>query len=467
MNMEILMRSIKSSIVVLSESELQLIHDSALKILDEIGMSVPSGTLLAMCGERGCAVKDGQRLSFPRRVMEDCIEIMRAGSKAVPAGEAQKLYGRISTQVSLVNYGDQARRYGLRDDNIKGFRLMEQLGYIPAAGAVVVPSDVPAAIADAVAVADMYKYSTKPGNAYTFTTTGMKYVWMLNDLLGVKSNYLLESISPLSFKADTLEMALYFAGKGGELRIAPMAMGGATAPVTVAGTLALQTAEILGSCYLVYVMTGRFPAFEASCHCVDPRSMLCSFGSPNQAFFAAAAGQLARFYGLKGGSNAALTDALRPDFQGGFEKGVTAAFAGLSGLSFIGCQGIVGADQGFSFEQLVIDNEWLSYLNYIISGFDVTEEAIGYDVIKDVGIFGNFLGEEHTVEHMRDNHWISEIFGRCDWDTWQQGGGQTILERAHAFLEQATAGHQDGECVLDDVTRRELDRIVAKAYKEA
>ena len=461
------MRSIKSYIEVLSKSELLLIHDSALKILEEIGMRVPNETLLAMCQERGCIVKDGQRLSFPRGVMEGFIEHMRGSSEAVPAGEAQKLAGRISTQVHLVNPMDNTRRYGLREDNIKGFQLMEKLGHIPAAGAVVVPSDVPAAIADAVAVADMYKHSTKPGNAYTFTTMGAKYIWQMNELLGVKSNYLLESISPLTFKPDTLEMALYFAGKGGALRIAPMAMSAATAPVTVAGTLALETAEILGSSFLVYVMTGGFPAFEASCHSADPRTMLCAFGAPNQAFFAAAAAQLARHYGMEGGSNAALTDALTPDFQGGFEKGVTAAFAGLSGLSFIGCQGITGADQGFSFEQLVIDNEWLGYLNYIIDGFDVTEETIGFDVIKDVGIAGNFLGEEHTVEHMRGSFWMSDIFERRGWDNWRKDGGQTILDRAHAFVENATAGYRIAESVLDEAECREIDKIIDAAYREA
>ena len=460
------MRPIRSNIEVLSESELLLIHDSALRILDEIGMRVPNEALLALCGERGCTIKDGQRLLFPRRVVEGFIEKMRASGLAAPAGEAQRLAGRISTQVHLVNPMNSTRRYGLREDNVKGFRLMERLGSIPAAGAVVMPADVPAGIADAVAVADMYKHSSKPGNAYTLTPAGAKYVWRINDLLGVRSNYLLESISPLTFKPDTLEMALYFAGKGGALRIAPMAMGAATAPVTVAGTLALETAEVLGSGFLVYVMTGGFPVFEASCHITDPRTMLCSFGSPNQAFFAAAAAQLARYYGVKGGSNAALTDAIPPDFQGGFEKGVTAAFAGLSGLCFVGCQGIAGADQGFSFEQLVIDNEWLGYLNYILSGFDVTEEAIGYGVIREVGIGGNFLGEEHTVEHMRGSYWMSEIFGRCGWDSWLQGGRQTVLERAHAFVEEAAAGFKDDEGPLDDATRRELDQIVDEAYRE-
>ena len=459
------MRPVKSNIEVLSEKELLLLHDAAVKILSEIGMKVPNEELLNACKERGCVVKGRDTLLFPMKVMEGFIEKSRAQDASVPAGTPQKLYGRISSQVTLVDPMAKTRRYGLREDNIKGYRLMEKLANVPVAGAVVIPSDVPPAIADTVAFADMYKYSTKPGLGYVLTMTGAKYVQQIYDLMKLKSNYLLESISPLSFKPDTLEIAQYFAKRGGELRIAPMAMGAATAPVTVSGTLALETAEVLGSGYLVYVMTGGFPAFEASCHSADLRTMLCSFGSPNQAFFAAAAAQIARFYGIKGGSNAALTDAITLDFQGGFEKGVSAAFAGLSGISFIGCQGIVGADQGFSFEQLVVDNEWLDYLNYLISGFDVTEESIGYDVIKEVGIAGNFLSEEHTFVHMRDDYWQSELFTRCGWKAWKDSKEESLLDRAHAFVENATAGYQNAESVLDDDTRRALDKIIDEAYK--
>ena len=459
------MRSIKSNIEVLSERELDLLLGTALKILSEIGMKVPNKELLGTCRERGCSLKGEDTLLFSEKVMEDFIAQSRALNLAVPAGVPQKLCGRISSQVTLVDPMAKTRRYGLRADNIKGYRLMEKLANISAAGAAVIPSDVPPAIADTVVFADMHKYSTKPGFGYVLTMTGAKYMQQIYDLRGMKSNYLLESISPLTFKPDTLEIAQYFAKHGGELRIAPMAMSAATAPATVAGTLAIETAEALGSGYLVYVMTGGFPAFEASCHSADLRTMLCSFGSPNQAFFAAAAAQTARRCGIKGGSNAALTDAILPDFQGGFEKGVTAAFAGLSGLSFIGCQGIAGADQGFCFEQLVIDNEWLGYMNHLISGFDVTEETIGYDAIKQVGIAGHFLGEDHTIEHMRDDYWPSELFTRSSWEAWKASDERSLLERAHAFVENAAAGDENAESVLDDDTCRELDKIIDAAYQ--
>jgi trimethylamine--corrinoid protein Co-methyltransferase len=380
--------------------------------------------------------------------------------------EAQKLSGRISTQVTLVDYGAGTRRYGLRDDNLKNIRLVEHLKNIPRANAAVVPSDVPHEIADVVSVADIHKYSTKPGGTYIITPLGAKYIARINKLLGLRDAYLFEGISPLSFKADTIEMALMFARNGGALDIAPMATSSTTAPVSIAGTLALETAEVLGSIFLVHTMTGEYPGFAASCHTSDMRTMLCSFGSPNQALFAVAVAQLARFYGIQGGTNTALTDALAPDFQGGIEKGITAAFNSLAGLYNIGCQGIAGADQGFSFEQLVIDNEWIDYYNYILDGFDVSEESIGFDTIKSVGIAGNFLSEEHTVAFMRDNYWPSALFNRHDWSNWLVGGKKTVYDRAHEFVERVTAGYRDMEPVAPRAVCDGLDEIVREAFDE-
>jgi len=461
-------KRIKTSIEVLSQDELMLIHNAALKTLDRVGMRVPNDEVLQMCADLGCKIDlETKQVKFPTAVIEQFIDGMRAESTMKPSENAQELRGWISTQVSLVDYVSGTRRYGLRDDNFKNIKLVEKLKNIPACNAAVVPSDVPYEIADVVSIVDIQKYSTKPGGTYILTPFGAKYVSEINKVLGLRDSYLFETISPLTFKQDTVEMALAFAKNGGGLGIAPMAMSSATAPVTISGTLVIETAEVLGSCFLVHMMTGEYPGFSASCHSIDPRTMLCSFGSPNQALFGVAVSQLGKFYGIQGGTNTGLTDALVPDFQGGLEKGLTAAFNSMGGMHSIGCQGIVGADQGFSYEQLVIDNEWIDYYNYIVRGFDVTEDHIGYDMIEEVGIGGNFLGEEHTVEYLRESYWISNLFNRDDWVNWTAKGSKSIYDRAHEFVEEVTAGYREMEPVLEAGKCEELDRIVQEAFREA
>lgn len=451
----------------MSDSEVLLIHESAMKILSNIGMNIPNDELLGMCAEVGCEVNmTTQNCKFPAKVMEPFLDGMKRNSPHHVQDQAAELYGWISTQVSLVDYATKTRRYGLRDDNMKQIALVEHLKNIPACNAAVVPSDVPYDIADVITTIDILKYSTKPGGTYILTPTGAKYISQVNKVMGRRDGYLFETISPLTFKKDTVDMALEFAKNGGGLGIAPMAMSSATAPVTISGTLTLETAEVIGSAFLVHLMTGEYPGFSSSCHSIDPQTMLCSFGSPNQALFGVAAAQMGRFYGINSGTNSGLTDALVPDFQGGVEKGITAVLNSMSGSNSIGCQGIVGADMGYSYEQLVIDNEWLDYYNYITRGFEVTEETIGYDVIEEVGIAGNFLGEEHTVEHMRDSYWMSNIFNRHDWSNWVTNGQKDVYDRAHEFVERVTAGYRDMTPVIDQSLCDQLDEIAKAAFRE-
>ena len=114
----------------------------------------------------------------------------------------------------------------------------------------------------------------------------------------------------------------------------------------------------------------------------------------------------------------------------------------------IGCQGIAGADQGFSFEQLVIDDEWLDAWRFVVSGFEADAETIAVDLIERVGIGGDFIAEEHTVRHLGHSWWPSRLFERLSWDSWQAAGATTLLDRAHRRVMELTEGYRSPETVL-------------------
>ena len=262
-------------------------------------------------------------------------------------------------------------------------------------------------------------------------------------------------------------MGLRFADRGHYLGIAPMIMGGMSAPITLAGTVTLIVAEVLASIFAVNAITGEKGGFFGhGSHTNDPRSMLCSFGSPNQALIAVATAQMAKFYGVGSGSNTALSDSLMPDFQCGFEKTFSALFGALSGSVSIGCQGIAGADQGFSFEQLVLDNEWLDAYNYVISGFEVNEETIAQELINTIGIGGNFIAEEHTGEYLRSSWWPSDIFKRDSFDNWVSAGGKDSLARAHEKVLEYTKDYKEQKPVISQDKFDMLEKIVEEGMKK-
>jgi trimethylamine--corrinoid protein Co-methyltransferase len=369
------------------------------------------------------------------------------------------LKGNISTQVFYVEYPGRVRRKGTLDDVRRGIKVSDTLENIHNSIAIVIPSDMPWNQTDVASFREIYLYSRKPGGTYILTPTGARGIIEMGRAVGREMSYGLETVSPLGFQRSSLEMALLFVREKMGVWVGPMVIGGATGPMTIWGNTVLQNAEIIGTNFLIFAMSGMMSGYGSGNHTMDMRTTLCSFGSPNQALLAMMNAQMARYYGWYGGSNSALADACLPDYQCGFEKAFNGLFGALSGNAGIGCQGIVGADQGVSLEQLVLDNDWLDAYNYVLRGVEPDDEAL--ELIERIGIGGNFLSEDHTVAHMRANYWEapSRSFWRDQWESWKDAGMKTIYDRAHDYVERVSAGYRDADPVLEPAKAGEIERI--------
>ena len=463
------MKHLESQLAVLDASEIEAIHDASLRILARTGIKVPHIATLRVCAELGAEVDhETSTVHIPVAVMERMLDRLRVAAEP-PAvdNRVRPLEGWISTQVYVTDYTSNRRRPGLLEDVKKGIALVQHLRRIPLANAVVIPSDVPALLTDVVSFQLIYSYSQKPGGTFVLTPSSARHILHMADVMGRSVRFLLDTVSPLQFQEKSLEIATLFAQAGQPIGISAMVMAGGSGPVTLAGTLALENAETLACAFLVHALTGGAPRYTAIPHSLDLRTMICSFGSPNQALLAIAVAQLARRYGFVAECNAGLTDSLRPDFQAGFEKGFTGAIAALAGARAIGAQGLAGADQGFSFEQLVLDNEWIDTYNYVIQGIATGAEELAEEVIASVGIGGSYLGEEHTAAHARRAYLHSKIFNRYGWDAWQSRGAKGSLAKAAEFVEMATSGCDSMDPVCTPAEYDFLNRIVQDAEREA
>jgi len=460
------MNKIISNVEVMSQDEIVMIHNAALTLLETTGISVPNAECLRRCKRAGATVDmDKEVVRIPKSSMENLIDEMR--KKSDHARPVSRLSGGISTQIFIIDYKTKTKRLGTTDDIMKGIQFVKFLKNIPGSSAVTYPSDVDSRVSDLHAYKLVYTYSEKGGRAYILNPEAANYIMDMAETMGRKVTYLFETVSPLRLRRETLEMSLMFADRGHPLGIGPMIVGGTTGPLTVAGTLTLVSAEVLASMFIVHAINGSIPACYVGCsHSTDLKTMLCSFGSPNMVFIGIGAAQMGKFYGIPSGSNAALTDALMPDFQCGFEKAFSAVFSMLAGGSFVGGQGLVGADQGFSFEQLLIDDEWIDAYNYAVSGYEVSEETIALELMERVGIGGNFIAEEHTVEHISDSWWKSRLFERYSFDAWKAGGSSELLDRAADLVEKYTEGYRRQTPAVSGSTADELERIYRAGVKK-
>ena len=463
------MRNIRTMIDVMSPAEVEKVHNTSMKILQNIGLSVPNQEVLNLCEQAG-GVVDYERevVTISQKIMEDLIQKIRKDSFCdYETVERNQLNGSISTQVFYYDYMTKTRRYGLMEDIFKGIKLLETLDSFVGTSAIVVPSDVPYNFSDIAGFHAVYSYAKKEGGTFILSPTSAKYIVEMSRVMNRGCGYFLETVSPLQYRKESLEMALVMTKMGCGVSVGPMVIGGAIGPMTIAGNCALQNAEILGSMFIGYALTGQTGfGYGSFNHTIDLRSMECSFGSPNQALLGMAAAQMGRYYGLWAVSNNGLTDSLLADYQCGMEKATNSIFALLAGCGGSGGQGIVGNDQGISLEQLVLDDEYMKTYNYIMSGFDVDEETLAYDVIREVGIGGHFIAHEHTVDHMMDSYLPTSLLNREAYDGWAEKGKKSALDRAHEYVEETIKGYQDMEPVVSPSVFEELCRIRDAAAEE-
>jgi trimethylamine--corrinoid protein Co-methyltransferase len=243
-------------------------------------------------------------------------------------------------------------------------------------------------------------------------------------------------------------------------------MANGTAPATLAGVLAQENAEILAALVVVQLVAPGTPILYGSIpHIMDPRSMLCSFGSPEQGLMALALTEIGKWYGFPVYVNVNLTDSKRLDIQTGIEKMGSLLQGMLAGADLFGHAGIVGADHGGCLTWLVADDETINFSRRIIRGFEVNAETLALDTIAAVGPAGNYLSEPHTVRNYRRELWLpGRLWTRDTYDGWEGQGGADFEQRAIDQVDRVLSDHKPAP--LDERLEAEINNIVDFARRE-
>jgi len=197
-------------------------------------------------------------------------------------------------------------------------------------------------------------------------------------------------------------------------------------------------------------------------HILDPRTSICSFGSPEQALMAVAMVQMGKFYGFPVYINVGLTDAKILDAQAGAEKAATLVLGALAGADMFGHAGICGTDHAGSLVWLMADDEIMAYVKRIARGFEVNPDTLATALVQAVGPAGSYLAEDHTVKHFRQELWSAgPAWTRQGYGAWEQAGRTSMTDRIKQEVQRVLAQHQVPP--LAEELAREVDRVVASA----
>jgi trimethylamine--corrinoid protein Co-methyltransferase len=448
----------------LSDNDVKRIYDTALDVLENIGIGDPIPEILQYALPGGCVLDEDNRLRFPRALVEDLIDASASGYILhapnpvydLQVGNKDVLFCTSGEAVKVLDYETQKFRPTRLVDLYDAARLADQLEHIHSYGQPFIAAEY----SDDVYVHDInIAYAALAGTQKSFALgiADVNHLQPIFDLfdtyLGKEGGFLKRPfctfggcpiVSPLRFGKDNAEVLVRLAelGMTGDVAVAPQA--GATSPAALAGTLVQCFAETLAClCVMNLVRRGSAINFGMWPFISDLRTGAFSGGSGEEALITAATVQICNHFGFVTSVGAGMTDAKTMDVQAGYEKALTVATAALAGGNLVSAYpGIVGSLLGQSFEGMLIDNDMIGNIQRILRGIEVSDETLSYDTIREtVYGAGHYLGHGQTLELMQTEYLYPDIADRLTPGAWEEMGQQTLYAQANERVREMLSSH--------------------------
>jgi trimethylamine--corrinoid protein Co-methyltransferase len=465
---------------VLSADQLEAIHLTSLRILEDLGMQVMSPHALSIFQAAGAQVDSAATtVRLDRALVQSALDAApksfvltpRNAAKRVSLGGRRINFGLVAGPPNVHDF-ERGRRSGNYQDYCDFIRLAQYFNAIHLIGnQVCAPIELPANSRHLDTYRANLKYSDQ---VYHCTAIGAARALDGIRMMAIARGLSLEEFaaspgvitiisvnSPRRFDDAMTEGLMAMAEHGQAVAITPFTLMGAMAPVSLAAALAQQNAEALFGVVLAQLVRPGTPVmYGAFTSNVDMRSGAPAFGTPENAKANIASGQLARRYRLPyRTSNASASNAA--DAQGAYETQMSlwGAILGHGNLVYHAA----GWQEGgltASFEKLVLDVEMLQMMIEFLKPIVVDERELGFDAIKGVPAGGHFFGEAHTMERYEHAFYRPLLSNWQNYENWQLAGGKDATQRATETWKQALKEYQ--EPAMDPAISEELDAYVAR-----
>jgi trimethylamine--corrinoid protein Co-methyltransferase len=452
---------------ILTKTQVEKVHETSLQILEQIGLDFDYPPALEVLKKGGAKV-DGQRAFFPSRLVEAQIKKAPRRFTLHARNPKNNVVVGGSNTVFAPGYGAPFvtdLEHGRRKAILKDFENFIKLTGASAnqdilSGTVVEPTDAPYETRHAQMIYTAVKYSDKCVMGSTMGARAARdCIQMAAILLGSRDQIetapgivgIIGPLTPLKYDARMLGALMEYAAAGQSPLIASLAIAGATGPVTLAGNLALQNAEVLAGIVLAQLVREGTPViFGGASSNTEMRNGTLSIGSPEMALNTAATAQMARYYKLPVRGGGAVCDAKSPDAQASYESMMSLSMAQACGINFVlHSAGILESYNCMSYEKFIIDDEICGMVKRIQSGIEVNPDTLALDVIKEVGPGGHFLDKDHTYNHFRTEFYQPRLSNRDDFVTWQANGSPQSMETAHKKYKEILETYEAPELPAD------------------
>lgn len=458
----------------LNYQQCQQIHHASLEILADIGIRLDYPPALELLRSAGCQRKDDGLVRIPHALVEKALSTVprqitlynRFGEPVIPLQAENCFFGPGSDCLNIIDHRSGERRKPVMQDVVEGTILCDALPNIDFVMSMVLPSDVDQVMADTYQMEVILNHTTKPVIVVSYETRGlMDAVEMAEVVVGGAQalahkpmlTCYINVISGAVHNADGLHKLLYLAEKGLPVLYIPGSNAGMTSPATMAGATALDNAGSLAGLVLTQLQRPGTPVIWSAMDSasLDMRTMISPYAYPERGLTRS----MARFYGLPGFALAGATDAKLVDQQAAAEAALTLLADVMMGGNLIHDLGYLESGLTFSFAQLVICNELVSWVKSFRRPIEVSPETLALPVIREHSHGGNYLSHPHTRRHFREI-WYPDLFERGGYADWQAKGSQTLLERACRRVQTILDEHTPEPLPVD--IRQQLRKIATR-----
>ena len=433
---------------LLTQEQVQHIHDASLEILEQAGLKVRYGPAREVFARHGCSV-DGERVKLPRAVVEEYRKMAPPKftfhardpkfDKTIPDDSPV-----IVTASSAPNIIDPITGKERRAESGDIARIAHLINELPGYDMFSISTLAEDAPKDQFTISRLYpalKYCLKPirttttDHKDTLATMEMAYI-----VAGGKDAYTehpflthhyCPTVSPLSMDNLSTENVMYFAGEGLPVYPTIVPNAGLTSPMSMAGTLVQGNAEYLATVALTQMVREGTPTIYATLATVaDMRSGAYTSGAIECGMLHMAFAQIARFYNVPCGGYIGLTNSKLNDAQSGYETGMSGMGGIVSGMDMFNIGGLIDALTTFDFAKAVIDDEVAQMLKRVKRGISFNEEDLAVDLIKQIGPGGSYIVAKHTISRMKTEAVMTKIADRDARTIWEKKGSTDTQTRA-------------------------------------
>jgi trimethylamine--corrinoid protein Co-methyltransferase len=471
----------KNPMEIFNTDEIKKIHEASMKILKNIGIKVLDEKSLDFLSKNGAEVDfENKIVKLDRDLVNSCIKKVPTSFsyytqdyQEMRIGEGDFYTVSMVEESYFLDSETSTRRESSSKDLVDCIRLLDQLPYYHIICNPVLPHDIDPKLAIIYSAAQIYKNTSKNCLVVPSNAREAQFLIELGAVIAGSENKLTEKpvlsvsiapSSPLKLPENICGVIWEYALRKLPIIIVQAPMAGATAPVTIAGTMAQANAESLATLTLIQLIREGTPiVYGGAVMMFDLKTGFPAYGSIEWGLLSILTAQLGRFYGLPIYGSGGATNANINDAQSGYEKMSSTLLSYLAGHDMM-CDAGLNANGLISFDSIITQNEIFAKTIHLSKDIEISDETLAIDTIRNVMAGSDYLYEDHTLKNIHRDFLYSNAGNRKAYDQWKQDGGLDSISEGNKLAKELIASYSQHK--LSEEKNHKIDKILKRAKEE-